>query len=85
MSGGDTVTTETEERQCAARKKLQDSQKAKREAQIKELQEYELRHPCDFCRDLQYGHGDGTGYGLVFNSHTIRCPKCGTCFWSDES
>ena len=85
MSGGDTVTTETEEKQYAARKEIQDEQKAVRDAKIKALQEYELTHPCDFCRDLQFGYGDGTKYGLVSNSHTIRCPKCGTCFWSDES
>lgn len=73
------------EEQASARKEIQDRQKSIRAAKIKELQEYELRHPCEFCRDLQHGQGDGTKYGLVFDSHTIRCPKCRTCFWSDES
>ena len=73
------------ETQAAARKKIQDKWRARREAQIKELQEYDVQNPCNFCRDLQHGSGDGTEFGLVFDRHTIRCPKCNTCFWSDES
>jgi hypothetical protein len=73
------------EMQAAARKKIQDEWKARREVQIRELQEYNLRYPCDFCRDLEHGSGDGSAYGLAFDSHTIKCPECGSCFWSDES
>jgi len=73
------------EMQAAARKKIQDEWIGRREAQIKELQEYNLRNPCSFCRDLENGRGDGSAYGLVSDSHTIRCPECDRCFWSDES
>ena len=70
--------------QKAKRDAIQKEHRELRENKIKALQNYDKDHPCDFCRDLENGSGNGEDVGLIYNGSTIRCPECNKCFWSDE-
>ena len=71
--------------QAVRRKIIQDQYAKERANKIKALKNYNKDHPCEFCRDLQHGFGNGEQFGLIYNGNTIKCPKCDKCFWSDES
>ena len=74
------------ESQARNRQELQAKVAKKRLERIADIQAEVTRQTCDFCRDLNYAPGgDGTMYGLIYDTHTIRCPVCDRCFWSDES
>jgi len=74
----------TKDQQAANRKKIQDKAAKERADIIERLSNYNSLHPCAFCRDLEQGSGNGESLGLTYNGHTIKCPECNCCFWSDE-